>query len=62
MGAQRGSSSEAHLWAETASELILDTRVRFFAGVGVPETFGGYRSSGVLRLTIFSSVQQVFAL
>ena len=25
--------------------------------VGVPETFGGYRSSGVLRLTIFSSVQ-----
>ena len=26
--------------------------------VGVPETFGGYRSSGVLRLTIFSSEQQ----
>ena len=25
--------------------------------VGVSETFGGYRSSGVLRLTIFSSVQ-----
>ena len=28
--------------------------------VGVPETFGGYRSSGVLRLTIFSSDYPLF--
>ena len=45
----------ARLWREQLLQLL---RLPVTApSVGVPETFGGYRSSGVLRLTIFSSVQ-----
>ena len=48
--------SSSHLSPGKRCEATAQSALGWYRpSVGVPETFGGYRSSGVLRLTIFSS-------
>eukprot|EP00964_Phaeocystis_antarctica_P077944 scaffold48440_cov61-Phaeocystis_antarctica.AAC.2 len=50
--------SSSHLSPGKRCEATAQSALGWYRpSVGVPGTFGGYRSSGVLRLTIFSSVQ-----
>eukprot|EP00964_Phaeocystis_antarctica_P047557 scaffold27518_cov66-Phaeocystis_antarctica.AAC.2 len=49
--------SSSHLSPGKRCEATAQSALGWYRpSVGVPETFSGYRSSGVLRLTIFSSV------